>query len=79
MKVRLFRYCCDEIVVALLWGIMELDGVYEEVNMGYHSLDDRWQAGNVLTGEKYDPQTMSMSLRAAYCPFCGTQLIEDKT
>ncbi len=73
-KPRLFRYCCEELVDALRYGIMELDGNYGEINLGYHPLDERWQVGNILTGEKYDKKTMTMSMALAYCPFCGTDI-----
>lgn len=70
-KPRLFQVCCEDLSNALRWGLCELDGVYGEINLGYHQLDQRWQTGNVLTGETYDPKTFSMSMSLSYCPFCG--------
>lgn len=73
-KPRLYRYCCDELVDALKWGLLEIDGNYGEINLGYHTLDSQWKAGNILTGEEYDISTMSMSLAVSFCPFCGIDI-----
>lgn len=34
------------------------------------------KAGNILTGEVYDPQNFILNMVINFCPFCGKQIFE---
>ncbi len=77
-NVRGYRVCCADLASALIFGLLETDPVYEELNLGYHPLDERWEIGNAITAETYNPKRFSMSMAIEYCPFCGEHLVDSK-
>ena len=36
------------------------------------------KVGNLLTGEKYNPNDFMLNLIIRFCPFCGERIFEEK-
>lgn len=66
-----FEPCCDSMKSGLEWGLLHV--VYGEVVL-MGSLPKGAKAGNVLTGEAYDPRKFRMGLALTLCPWCGEPL-----
>jgi len=62
---------CYDFSSALEWGLIIV--IDEEVQIT-GKLPEGATAGNVLTGEKYDPTTFLMNMVIKFCPFCGKKL-----
>lgn len=70
--------CCDDLAQALKLGFLER--VHGEVMLTRRKLTDAApdaKAGNVLTGETYDPSTFALSMALTYCAWCGAPLAEE--
>jgi hypothetical protein len=66
-----FEPCCDAMEDALRWGLLkEVHG--EIVIVG--PLPKGAKAGNVLTGEAYDPRRFRMGMALRHCPWCADPL-----
>lgn len=64
--------CCDDMETALKDGFLER--VHGELILPRRNLKEiapEAKAGNVLTGEVYDPSDFAMAMAIDLCPFCG--------
>ena len=69
--------CCDDLAQALKLGLLER--VRGEVMLPRRKLTEaapEAKAGNVLTGETYDPSTFAVSMALTYCAWCGAPISE---
>lgn len=67
--------CCELMSDALKWGLLTITN--DEVTLPLRTLTDvnpDATAGNLLTGETYDPSSFSVTLLLEYCPWCGVKL-----
>ena len=73
--------CCDAMEAAVKYGYAERNPQDRgELIMARRKLTDvapDAKAGNVLTGETYDPARLRMAFALSYCPFCGRPLTLD--
>jgi hypothetical protein len=68
--------CCDEMGRAVEYGFV-VDGGYGALSLPARNLtaiNPDASAGNVLTGETYDPAEFSLTLVLAFCPWCSGYL-----
>ena len=74
-------HMCEYLENALRDGFLERDPLGSgEIILPRRKLTDvapHATAGNVLTGETYDPSTFAMALALSFCPFCGEALTVD--
>ncbi len=77
-----FHGCCDDLNDAVRDGFLEVNPLdAEELVLPRRKLTDvapNARAGNVLTGETYDPSTFALAYALTFCPFCGTRLRPDE-
>ena len=67
--------CCESMGDALRWGMLEV--VRGEVMLPPRPLTEvnpDATAGNVLTGESYDPADFSIGMTLAFCPWCAEKV-----
>ena len=62
-----YEPCCEEMRMALEWKLLQV--VHGEVVV-LGKLPKGAKAGNVLTGEPYDPATFTMGQSLRFCPWC---------
>lgn len=66
---------CKNFADALKWGIII---IIEGEPQIAGKMPEGVKAGNVITGEKYDPATFGMNMVITHCPFCGIKIFELK-
>lgn len=67
------EHCCENMDAAIRYELLiEKDGEIL-INKAKHPL----KAGNVLTGETYDPKEFAYTMVLTFCPFCSSRLRED--
>ena len=62
---------CERFELALRFG--HLTVIEGEVQITGKPPKDA-EMGNVLTGEKYDPQDFALNMAISFCPFCSKKL-----
>ena len=66
------KYCCHDMDSAIEHEfLIERDN---EIlfNRGKHPLE----AGNIITGETYDPKKIVFTMSLSFCPFCSKRLVK---
>jgi hypothetical protein len=67
--------CCESMRDALQWGlIVEVMGELLLPLRTLTEVDPDAKAGNLETGETYDPAEFQMSMAITYCPWCAVPL-----
>jgi len=66
--------CCYEMKEAIKENFLMIKN--EEIVFG--NMKNPEKAGNVITGETYNPKEFFYSIKLSYCPWCKTQLISIK-
>jgi len=62
---------CDDFDQSLKYGLIMM---IEDEPQIRGSLPKGSKAGNVLTGETYDPKDFILNMVIKYCPFCSKEL-----
>jgi hypothetical protein len=67
---------CDSFQMALRFGhLVIINGELQIPLRADKALNAKeMTAGNILTGEHYDLNTLAINLAILYCPFCGVQV-----
>jgi hypothetical protein len=63
-------YCCDDMRAAIEYGFFVERDDEILINKAKHPL----KAGNILTGETYDPKEFVYTMSLRFCPFCSARL-----
>ena len=73
--------CCDAMETAVRFGYVEVNPLdKKELILSRRNLKavaPEAKAGNVITGETYDPAKFEMAFGISFCPFCGKPLTLD--
>jgi hypothetical protein len=68
-------WCCDGMESAIEFGFVEIvDAELTLVRRTLTEVNPDATAGNVLTGETYDPSEFTMTLALSFCPWCAHPL-----
>jgi hypothetical protein len=69
--------CCSTMGDAVRWGLVVYsgEGEHQLVPRPVVDLAPTATAGNILTGEAYDPGDFSLTLALVFCPWCATRLV----
>lgn len=62
--------CCDNMKDAINRKFLAIKNNEIVFNIAQHPQS----AGNVITGEVYDPKTILITMNLYYCPFCSSRL-----
>lgn len=63
--------CCERMEDALKYGLLqEVDGETRFPARALTEVNPDATAGNVLTGETYDPADYGLTMALDYCPWC---------
>jgi len=65
------KYCCENMETAIKHKFLVEKNGDILINIEKHPV----KAGNVLTGETYDPKDFIMMMALEYCPFCSKLLV----
>ena len=73
--------CCDAMEAAVKFGFIEVNPLdKKELILSRRNLKKQTpdaKAGNVITGETYNPAKFKMAFGVSFCPFCGKPLTLD--
>ena len=62
--------CCDDMVSAIESKFLAIKNDELVFNIAKTPLS----AGNVITGEKFDPKDSTFTMTLKFCPFCSSKL-----
>jgi hypothetical protein len=69
-----FEPCCEQMEAAVQQGfVLYLGGEHVLPPRNLTDIADA-TAGNVLTGETYDPADFALTLALEFCPWCGMKV-----
>jgi hypothetical protein len=71
--------CCESMSDAVKWHFLEiLEGEVMLPRRTLTEVDPEATAGNVLSGETYDPAEFVLTLSLSLCPWCGVKLVAEE-
>ena len=70
--------CCEALELAVQNGFLMVDEEYMLPQRKLTDISPDAEAGNVETGEKYDPNDFYLTMAISFCPFCGFRLVQPK-
>jgi hypothetical protein len=69
-----FEPCCEQMEMAVRYGFVLFHGEHVLPARKLTDVNPDALAGNVLTGESYDPADYELTLALQFCPWCALPL-----